>query len=178
MLSVKERIEEHLGKHKKLHEVYVKRESESRKKLEKMRELREDCIYIDLLKEDVNSIQDLLKSNQKIIEELEKLKEEEQVVSQQRAAVFRMLRQQRQQRPQQRRTQLRRGLTPARIQKFDHFPADESLVGERCTICLGDIEVGRRMIRLDCKGHHVFCQGCVEGWFADHKTCPNCRHEF
>ena len=70
------------------------------------------------------------------------------------------------------------GLTPARIQKFHQSPADESIVGDRCSVCQDDFEVGRRMMRLDCDGQHVFCQGYVEGWFADHKTCPNCRPIF
>ena len=71
------------------------------------------------------------------------------------------------------------GLQPARVQKFHQFSADESIIGDRCTICQDDdIEVGRRMMRLDCNGQHIFCQGCVEGWFADHNTCPNCRHLF
>ena len=70
------------------------------------------------------------------------------------------------------------GLTTARIHEFQQFPADESLVGNRCGVCLDDIEAGRRMMRLDCDGQHVLCQDCVEGWFADHNTCPNCRHIF
>ena len=74
--------------------------------------------------------------------------------------------------------QLQQGLTPARVQKFHTFPADESLVGEKCTVCQDEFKVGRQMMRLDCDGQHVFCQDCVEGWFADHKTCPNCRHAF
>ena len=73
---------------------------------------------------------------------------------------------------------LHKGLSSSRIQKFDKFPADESIVGDRCGVCLEDIELGTRMMRLDCDGQHVFCQGCVEGWFADHNTCPNCRHLF
>ena len=71
-----------------------------------------------------------------------------------------------------------RGLTSGRIQQFHQFPADESLVGDRCGVCLDDIEVGRRMMRLDCDGQHTFHQECVEGWFDEHKTCPNCRHVF
>ena len=70
------------------------------------------------------------------------------------------------------------GLTPARVQKFQQFPADDSLAGDRCGVCLDDIEVGRRMIRLTCNVQHVFCKDCVEGWFADHNTCPNSRHIF
>ena len=78
----------------------------------------------------------------------------------------------------ERQLQRQQGLTAARIQQFQQFPADESLVGDRCSVCQDDIEVGRRMMRLDCGGQHVFCQTCVEGWFADHNTCPNCRHVF
>ena len=70
------------------------------------------------------------------------------------------------------------GLTPQRIQQFEQFTADESFVGDQCVICMGDIEIGRNMMRLDCDGQHTFCQVCIEGWFADHKTCPNCRHVF
>ena len=70
------------------------------------------------------------------------------------------------------------GLAPERIQQFDHFQADESLVDDQCSICMEDFEVGRNMMRLDCDGRHVFCQVCIEGWFADHNTCPLCRHLF
>ena len=73
---------------------------------------------------------------------------------------------------------LHRGLSSSRIQQFHKFPAGDSLVGSQCGVCLDDIELGRRMMRLDCNGQHAFCQGCVEGWFADHNTCPNCRHLF
>ena len=74
--------------------------------------------------------------------------------------------------------QLFKGLTPARIQQFHQFLADKQLVGKQCGVCLEDIEFGRKIIRLDCNGHHVFCQDCVEGWFSNHNTCPNCRHTF
>ena len=68
------------------------------------------------------------------------------------------------------------GLTPEEIQQFHYFAADKLLVGEQCSICMEDIEVGRKMMRLNC--YHVFCQICIEGWFVDHNTCPNCRHVF
>ena len=71
-----------------------------------------------------------------------------------------------------------RGLSPARIKQFQHFKADESLVGEKCSICLANFKAGRRLIRLDCEGRHVFHQVCIEGWFAGKTTCPNCRHAF
>ena len=70
------------------------------------------------------------------------------------------------------------GLTAERIQQFSQFLADESLAGNQCGICLELIEVGKTMMRLDCNGHHVFCHDCVENWFAEHNTCPNCRHRF
>ena len=70
------------------------------------------------------------------------------------------------------------GLTIQRIQQFKQFQADENFVGNQCMICLGEFEIGRNMMRLDCDGQHIFCQLCIEGWFADHNTCPICRHLF
>ena len=70
------------------------------------------------------------------------------------------------------------GLSLQSIQQFEQFIADESFVGDQCVICMGDIEIGRNMMRLDCDGQHTFCQVCIEGWFADHNTCPVCRHKF
>ena len=67
------------------------------------------------------------------------------------------------------------GLTSERIQKFHQFLADESLAGDQCGMCLDDIEVGRKMMRLDCNGQHVFCHYCCETWFADNNICPYCR---
>ena len=71
-----------------------------------------------------------------------------------------------------------KGLTPGRIQKFQHFDADESLVGEQCLVCMSDLKIGTPMVRLDCHVDHILCKTCVEKWFKDHKTCPTCRHEF
>ena len=70
------------------------------------------------------------------------------------------------------------GLTAQRIQQFEQFQADESFVDDQCVICMGDIDIGRNMMRLDCDGQHTFCQVCIEGWFAIKKTCPICRHVF
>ena len=72
----------------------------------------------------------------------------------------------------------KQGLTPQRVQQFEKFQADESHVGNQCAICMEDIEIGRNMMRLDCDGQHTFCHVCIEGWFAEHKTCPICRHIF
>ena len=57
----------------------------------------------------------------------------------------------------------RSGLSPERIQIFAHFTADESHVGDQCSICMEDFEIGRNMMRLDCDGKHAFCQVCIEG---------------
>ena len=71
-----------------------------------------------------------------------------------------------------------KGLTPRRIRRFQVFTADETHVGDQCSICMEEIDVGRRMRRLTCDGQHYFCQHCIEGWFADHNSCPLCRHKF
>ena len=70
------------------------------------------------------------------------------------------------------------GVTFQRIQQFEKFQADESFVDDQCVICMEDVEIGRIMMRLNCDGQHTFCQVCIEGWFADHRTCPVCRHKF
>ena len=78
----------------------------------------------------------------------------------------------------EKRRNFKKGLTSERIRQFDHFEADESLADERCSVCMGNFEIGKMLIRLDCDGRHLFCQVCIEGWFADHNTCPICRHLF
>ena len=70
------------------------------------------------------------------------------------------------------------GLNPERIQRFQLFTADETHVGDQCSVCMEDVEVGKLMRRLTCDGQHYFCHECIEGWFADHNTCPLCRHAF
>ena len=73
---------------------------------------------------------------------------------------------------------LNKGLSSERIQKFLQFEADESHVGDQCQVCLQEFEVERLMKQLDCGGRHSFCSGCIDQWFANHKTCPICRHIF
>ena len=80
-----------------------------------------------------------------------------------------------QQQIEEKRKHFNKGLTSARIEQFHQFLADELLVGDRCGVCLDDIEVGRRMMRLDCNGQHIFCQDCCEKWFSVNNTCPYCR---
>ena len=79
---------------------------------------------------------------------------------------------------EEKKRQLLKGLTSKTIKKFYHFEANISLVGDQCSICMEDVEVGRNIMRLTCDGRHYFCQECIEGWFADHNTCPVCRHTF
>ena len=73
---------------------------------------------------------------------------------------------------------LEKGLTDARIKKFHQFTADKTSISEQCTICMESVELGRKMMRLDCDGQHTFCQVCIEEWFTNHYTCPICRHKF
>ena len=79
---------------------------------------------------------------------------------------------------QQQYTDLHQGLTSDVIENFSRFAADQSHVGDQCSICMEDFEIGRNMMCLDCDGKHAFCQVCIERWFADHNTCPICRHNF
>ena len=72
-----------------------------------------------------------------------------------------------------RKRRLQFGLTDDRIRQFDTFEADDSFFGD---VCLEDVDLGRMMVLLDCK--YVVCLRCVENWFAVHKTCPTCRHQF
>ena len=70
------------------------------------------------------------------------------------------------------------GLSPERIKNFEHFTADESLVGEKCLICMSDLEIGMEMVRLDCHVDHFLCKKCTDNWFKNHNTCPSCRNVF
>ena len=74
--------------------------------------------------------------------------------------------------------ELDKGLSLARIQQFHQFEANESHVEDQCQVCLEEFEVGRLMKQLDCGGQHSFCSVCIDQWFANHKTCPICRHGF
>ena len=76
------------------------------------------------------------------------------------------------------RNELHKGLSPERIKQFEQFEADESHVGDQCQVCLEEVEVGRLMKQLGCRGRHSFCSGCIDYWLANHNTCPICRHVF
>ena len=71
-----------------------------------------------------------------------------------------------------------KGLTAVRIGKFEHFVADESLVGDQCLVCMSDLEIGTQMVRPDCHVSHYLCKICADTWFKDHKSCPTCREVF
>ena len=90
-----------------------------------MRKLTRAKIYIQSLKNELNSEQNLAKSNQRIVKELKglqtQLREKFEVFKQQIEGLRIVL----QQRNQQQNQQHRKGLTAARIQQFHQFPADE-----------------------------------------------------
>ena len=77
-----------------------------------------------------------------------------------------------------RQQQIQRGLTPDRIGMFQQFDADESMFDEQCIVCMNDLEIGTKMVRLDCHVSHYLCKVCAYRWFKDHNTCPICRHVF
>ena len=74
--------------------------------------------------------------------------------------------------------ELIKGLSSERILQFLQFEADDSHVGDQCQVCLEEVEVGRLMKQLDCGCRHLFCCVCIDQWFAEHNTCPICRHVF
>ena len=78
----------------------------------------------------------------------------------------------------EKKNELDKGLSPEKIRQFLQFEADESHVEDQCQVCLEKFEVGRLMKQLDCGGRHSFCSDCIGQWFANHKTCPICRHIF
>ena len=79
------------------------------------------------------------------------------------------------------RTQLHHGLTPARIQQFHQFRADETLEGGRCGVCLDDIEVGRPMMQRSAR---VLCsvmvglQTIIPVQTADTFLHESCSHKY
>ena len=170
---MKERIDTNVDRHRKLTKESMKYESDGRNNLEELQQLTGNCLLKQEVADDIESQQLLRQSNKKICDDLQSLVrvllQHVLAVQDQIVELMNNLRPPVQQ----------QGLTAARIQRFHHFPADESVAGDLCSICLDDdIEIGRSMMRLDCNGQHVFCQGCVEDWFAAHNTCPYCNHVF
>ena len=116
-----------------------------------------------------------IKQNLKEVKILNKFHEEIDIMSRQ---IFLHAARIRENLLQQQRTDLHQGLSLDVIQNFPRFTADQSHVGDQCSICMEDFEIGRNMMRLDCDGKHTFCKVCIDVWFADHNTCPLCRHKF
>ena len=52
--------------------------------------------------------------------------------------------------------------------------ADESQVGNQCSVCLESIQENARVITLPC--NHFFHSNCILRWYAENPTCPICRH--
>ena len=76
-----------------------------------------------------------------------------------------------------RRRRRNRGLAVKRIEEFEQFSSKKSTEVE-CSICLYKTKVGKKVLRVDCPGNHLFCKKCICSWFLDNKTCPICRHKF
>ena len=104
-----------------------------------------------------------LEKNYKTLEKFKNILEMEKIVAR---SVFEQIRKEQEK---------KKDLKTARIKIFQKFIASESTVSEKCNICLDDFKVGMLLMRINCKGKHVFCEKCCEIWFADKNTCPLCR---
>ena len=60
---------------------------------------------------------------------------------------------------------------------FKHVNFDSApLLNTNCTICLDEFEDGDKLVELkEC--HHVFHKSCINTWFTQKQTCPNCQNE-
>lgn len=45
--------------------------------------------------------------------------------------------------------------------------------GERCSICVCELELGDEVFLLDCR--HLFHRECLAEWLSLRAQCPNCR---
>ena len=75
--------------------------------------------------------------------------------------------------------EVQRGLSPERIEQFRQFDARASqisVIGNQCAVCLNEIQVGTKVLRLDCR--HTFCSTCILQWFSTNNTFPYCRRSF
>ena len=69
----------------------------------------------------------------------------------------------------------KRGLSRRDIDSLPSFIYTAGLYADddrRCSICLGDLEVGERVRQLRCS--HRFHQPCVDEWLQKKPTCPLC----
>lgn len=46
-----------------------------------------------------------------------------------------------------------------------------------CAICIDDIKLLESVIHLNCKGKHVFHEGCITEWTKVKYSCPICREK-
>ena len=124
-------IETHLHRIIKLHENYVKKESNSRKELDEVSRWEGGDCYIlkQLVADDLKYQQDLLKSNKVVVECLQKLLVNIDDVVMDALLTINGL--QEADNPQQ-------GLSPSRIRQF---PGDESIAGEKCTMCQHEVNI-------------------------------------
>jgi hypothetical protein len=71
------------------------------------------------------------------------------------------------------------GTTPTSRRAIDSLStvtADESHVGDSCTICFEEFEAGSsELLALPCD--HFFCKTCILPWLEKTNSCPVCRHE-
>ena len=74
--------------------------------------------------------------------------------------------------------EVKESLTKDRIEKFEHFKADDIHISGKCPICMENIEIGMELVRLDCDGRHTICKDCVYKWFECSNSCPICRTVF
>lgn len=44
-----------------------------------------------------------------------------------------------------------------------------------CAVCMENFSKGDSTKKMPC--NHVFHTLCLDGWLAEQKTCPTCRHE-
>ncbi len=59
---------------------------------------------------------------------------------------------------------MRTGIVPSNIAEDEH---------PSCSICLENYVPGEESRTLNCK--HMFHKTCIDGWLANHDTCPLCR---
>lgn len=45
------------------------------------------------------------------------------------------------------------------------------ITSEECSICLVN---QNEMINTEC--NHIYCKQCIDTWFNNHNTCPQCRN--
>ena len=71
------------------------------------------------------------------------------------------------------------GTTPtsrSAIDSLSSVTANDSHVGDSCTICFEEFEPGSsELLALPCE--HFFCKACILPWLEKTNSCPVCRHE-